>query len=179
MKPGSRILGIDDAAFEFEDEQTFLTGVVYRGTEFIEDIETVPIKVDGNDSTEKVIELYEKCNNPGQIKAVILDGVSFAGFNIVEIEEVNSQIGKPVIVSTANKPDRKDFRQTMERTGNYDERFERLGEPEEVELKDGSAYIQYSGTDFSKASEIVRDSVIHGQTPEPVRVAHMIGRAFR
>jgi len=31
MKEGIRVLGIDDAPSERTDEQTFLTGVVYRG----------------------------------------------------------------------------------------------------------------------------------------------------
>ncbi len=178
MKQGIRVLGIDDAAFEFEDEETFLTGVVYRGTEFIEDIVTTDIEVDGGDATEKVVELFNRCNNTTQIKAVMLDGISFAGFNIVDFEKVSEEIERPVIVVTSNKPDRDRFKDTMEKTGNYDEVFDRLGDAEEIELKDGKTYIQYAGTDFERAKSIVESSIIHGLTPEPIRVAHMMGRAF-
>jgi len=179
MKEGARILGIDDAAFEFEDEETFLTGVVYRGTEFIEDIVTTEIEVDGDEATEKIMELFRSCKNTAQVKAVLLDGISFAGFNIVDIEEVSREIERPVIVVTSNQPDREDFRETMERTDNYDETFEDFSEAQEVELKDGISYIQFAGTDLEEAEDIVRSSMIHGLTPEPIRVAHMIGRSLR
>lgn len=179
MKDGARVLGVDDASFSFEDNETFLTGVVYRGTEFIEDIKTVPIGVDAENATEKLIGLHEKCNNPGQIKAVLTDGISFAGFNIIDLKKASEEIGKPVIAVTKNRPDREDFRETMERTGNYDERFEELEEPVEVELKDGKAYIQFSGCTEAEAKEFVRSSILHGQVPEPVRVADLIGTGMR
>ncbi|MFB6203466.1 MAG: DUF99 family protein [Candidatus Nanohaloarchaea archaeon] len=178
MKDGIRVLGIDDASFSFEDSQTFLTGVVYRGTEFIEDIQTVDVDVDGYDATEKVVELFNNCDNTSQIRGILLDGISFAGFNIVDLDEVEERTGKPVVAVTPNEPDREEFRETMERTGNVDEVFEDLGEPREVELEDGTAYIQFSGCGPEEARELVRKSVIHGLTPEPVRVSHMIGRAM-
>ncbi|MFB6145254.1 MAG: DUF99 family protein [Candidatus Nanohaloarchaea archaeon] len=178
MKTGIRVLGIDDAAFSFNDEETFLTGVVYRGTEFIEDIRRIDVDVDGYDATEKVIGLYRKCNNPRQIKAVLTDGVSFAGFNIVDIVKVSEEIDTPVVAVTSNKPDRKRFRNAMERSGNYDEKFEKLGDFETLELKDGELYFQYSGCDRKDAEQMIKKSTIHGLTPEPVRVAHIIGQVF-
>ncbi len=177
MKKGARILGIDDAAFSFQDSETELVGVVYRGTEFIEDIRTRGIEVDGEDATGAVIELHNSMKNPRQIKAVLVDGISLAGFNIVDIHAVAEELEKPVIAVTSNRPDRQSFRETMERTGNQDGRFEKFDDPERIELEDGTAYIQYSGTGVEEAREIIRSSIIHGLTPEPVRVAHLIGRS--
>lgn len=178
MKPGIRVLGIDDASFNFEDEATFLTGVVYRGTEFIEDIVSTEIEVDGEDATARVIELYDQVQNSKQLKAIMVDGISFAGFNLVDIEHVNEETGEPVIAVSATEPDREDFRNTMERTGNFDENFENLEDAKRIELKDGVAYIQFAGISFEDAEQIVKNSTIHGLTPEPIRVAHMIGRSF-
>lgn len=179
MKDGARILGVDDASFSFDDNETFLTGIVYRGTQFIEDIRTVPIKVDAENATEKLIQLHNSCNNTDQIKAVLTDGISFAGFNIIDLSEASKKLEKPVIAVTKNRPDRDDFRRTMERTDNYDEKFEELDEPVEVDLDDGKAFIQFSGCKEDKAKEFVKASIIHGQVPEPVRVADMIGSGVR
>lgn len=179
MKSGIRVLGIDDASFEFDDGETFLTGVVYRGTEFVEDIKTVEVEVDGYDATEKVVELFNRCNNPRQIKCVLIDGISFAGFNIVDIEEVSRKIGKPVIAVTSNRPDRADFQSTMERTGNVDERFKKFSEPAELDLEAGTAYIQHAGIHREDAGKVVKRATLHGLTPEAIRVAHLIGRAFK
>jgi len=178
MKEGIRILGIDDAPSERTDEQTFLTGVVYRGTEFIEDIKTENIRVDGEYATDKVISLYLKCNNPRQIKAVLIDGISFAGFNLVDIEEVSEEIEKPVIAVTSNEPDKESFRQAMKNSDNYDERFESFAPYEEIELSDGKCFIQFTGCSKEDAAQIVKNSVIHGLVPEPIRVAHMVGRGI-
>lgn len=179
MKDGARVLGVDDASFSFDDNETFLTGVVYRGTEFIEDIRTVPIGVDSDNATEKLIELHDDCNNTGQIKAVLIDGISFAGFNIVDLEKASEKLEKPVIAVTKNSPDRESFRDTMERTGNYDEVFEGLEDPLNLELKDGTCFLQFSGCSEDEACEIVKACIIHGQVPEAVRVADLIGSGTR
>ncbi|MFB6192821.1 MAG: DUF99 family protein [Candidatus Nanohaloarchaea archaeon] len=178
MKQGIRVLGIDDAAFEHGENRTFLTGVVYRGTEFIEDIKTIEVKVDGEDATEKVLKLAEKFSNQEQIKALLLDGISLGGFNLVDLKHLSEKTGKPVIAVTKNRPHRERFRKTMEETGNYDKVFEKLGEPAEIELRDGRCFIQHKGCSREEASEYVRKNTTHGQIPESIRVADMIGRAL-
>lgn len=179
MKTGIRVLGIDDGAFDFEDSSTVLTGVVYRGTEFIEDIVMGEVSVDGEDATEKVLRLFDRCNNPRQIKAVLIDGISFAGFNIVDIRRLARETGKPVIAVTSNRPDREKFKQVMERTGNPDSKFDALDEPEEIGLKDGTVFVQFEGADIEQVKQIIENSTIHGLTPEPIRVAHLIGKAVK
>lgn len=179
MKDGIRVLGVDDAPSQRSDEETFLTGVVYRGTEFVEDIRAVPVDVDGEDATERVIRLFQMCNNPRQIKAVLTDGISFAGFNLVDIREVSDEIDKPVIAVTSNEPDRDDFRDAMRRSGNYDEKFEEMPDYATVQLQEGNCYIQFAGCNREEAERIIRKSIIHGLVPEPIRVAHMIGRGMR
>jgi hypothetical protein len=178
MKEGIRVLGVDDAAFELEDSSTELVGVVYRGTQFIEDIKLSSVTVDGEDSSESVVELFERCNNTDHIQAVLVDGISFAGFNVVDLEMVSEKTGLPVIAVTSNRPDREDFRQTMERNGSSSEAFERLEEPSELEVEAGTVYYQYAGTGKREARDYLRYTLLQGLTPEPVRVAHMIGRAL-
>lgn len=179
MKDGARVLGVDDASFSLEEDETLLIGVVYRGTEFIEDIKMNKVEIDGEDSTERLLELHELCNNPLQIKAVLTDGISFGGFNVLNLEKASKTLEKPVIAVTKNRPDRDNFRDTMKRTGNYEEVFESLEEPFELELEEGRIFIQFSGCSREKAEEIVRASVLQGQVPEAVRVADRIGSGVR
>lgn len=178
MKDGIRVLGIDDAAFEFEAEETFLTGVIYRGTEFVEDIESIKVEVDGEDATEKVLELYENTSNHKQLKAILTDGIAFAGFNLIDIEKVSEATGKPVVAVTKNEPHREKFMKAMRKTENYDRAFERFDDPIEVELEDGSCFIQFSGCTEREARSLVKKNIIHGQVPESIRVADMVGTAL-
>ena len=178
MKDGIRVLGIDDAAFEFEAEETFLTGVIYPGTEFVESIESIRVQVDGEDATEKVLELYENISNHKQLKAILTDGVAFAGFNLIDIEKVSETTGKPVVAVTKNEPDREKFREAMQKTENYDRTLERFDESIEVDLEDGKCFIQFSGCTKKDAESFVKKNIIHGQIPESIRVADMVGRAL-
>lgn len=179
MKKGVRILGIDDTAFSLEDEEATLAGVVYRGTEFIEDIKFTNVDVDGYNATKKVLNLFRKCNNNQQIKAVIIDGISLAGFNIVDIYEISEQIDKPVISVTSNRPDPERFRKIMEKTGNRDQRFENFETHTTLELEVGEVFVQFAGTDIEEVKQIIELSIIHGLMPEPIRVAHMIGQGLK
>jgi Uncharacterized conserved protein len=104
VKAGARVLGIDDTGHSLDDPDTKIVGVVYRGTEFIEDVRFGEVEVDGDDATQKVIGLHERCKNTEQIAAVIVDGISVAGFNLIDITDVSSTLGKPVIASTPNQP---------------------------------------------------------------------------
>lgn len=175
MKPGTRFLGIDDSSHDkFNDETAFLTGVTYRGTDFIEDIRKTEVEVDGGDATEKILELYDSAE-ASEIGYILLDGISFAGLNIVDLEKLHENTGKPVIAVTQNKPDREKFYEALEIVGNQ-EGFWELEDPVKLELKDGEVFIQFSGCDKAEAREAVRKSTIHGLTPEPIRVAHMIGK---
>jgi endonuclease V-like protein UPF0215 family len=178
MKEGIRVLGIDDSPFSHSDSDAFLTGVVYRGTEFAEDVRRASIEVDAENATEKVVELHNSCSNTRQIKAVLVDGISLAGFNIVDLEEAAERLDKPVIAVTSNKPRPEKFREAMEKSGNYDRKFDELPEYSEVEMDEGKCFIQYAGTGRETAEQLIRETTLHGLTPEAIRLADMIGKAF-
>lgn len=179
MKSGIRVLGVDDAAFELSDKRTELIGVVYRGTQFIEDIKFSSVEVDGEDGSDAVIDLFRKCNNTRQIKAILVDGIAFAGFNVVDLGKVAREVDLPVVAVTPNKPNREEFRDAMQRTDNHTDAFERLDDPSTFDTSDGKVYFQYAGCSEEKARNFVRYSLLQGLTPEPIRVAHLIGRELR
>lgn len=175
MKPGDRVLGVDDASFDSNAETAAITGVVFRSNDFIEDIRFSQVEVDGTDAVEKIIELHDSCNNPDHIKAVLVDGLCLAGFNFIDIEELSNRLGKPVITVTSNKPDRERFKQGMEKADQDPSKIEHIQEAEKVESDRGRVYIQKAGIELSEAKEILEKTSINGLTPEPIRVAHLIG----
>lgn len=175
MKSGSRFLGVDDSSHEkFEDEKTSLIGVTYRGAEFIEDVRKVEVKIDGGDATEKIIELYNNAE-ASEIAAVVLDGISFAGLNVVDLEKLSGEIEVPVVAVTTSRPDREKFYEALKIVGN-EEGFWSLEDPVELELEEGKVFLQFAGCTEKEAKEIVQKSTLQGLTPECVRVADMIGR---
>lgn len=174
MKPGDRVLGVDDASFDSDADKAAITGVVFRGNETIEDVRFSSVEVDGEDAVEKIIRLHDSCNTD-HIKAVLTDGLCLAGFNFIDIEELSEKLGKPVIAVTSNEPDRKDFRKGMEKTGKDPSIVDHIPEAEKVESERGAVYIQRASVSQPEAEEIIRKTSINGLTPEPIRVAHLIG----
>ena len=85
MKPEIRILGIDDAPFDkFSDKETYVIATVFRGGDFMDGLLTCKVKVDGNDSTKKLIEMINSSKFKIQFRAILLDGIAVAGFNVIK-----------------------------------------------------------------------------------------------
>ncbi|MFP4229669.1 MAG: DUF99 family protein [Candidatus Nanohaloarchaea archaeon] len=168
MKSGARILGIDDGPRELEK----IIGVVYRGTEFIEQVELLDQKTDKGESTEKILELYTEFNQ--YVEALVLDGVSFNGFNVADIEKISEETGRPVIAVTSNTPDKQRMKKGLKSADLDTGIIERL--PEIHELED--VYIQFAGCGLEDAAEIIEKSTVQGSIPEAVRTAHLIGEGL-
>jgi len=85
IKKFSLIVGFDDSPFnKFKDKEVLVTGTVMRGGYSIDGIMSTKVKVDGTDSTRKLISLIGKSRFRTQIKAILLDGIAFGGFNIID-----------------------------------------------------------------------------------------------
>jgi len=175
MKSGTRFLGIDDSSHDkLKDDTAELIGVTYRGTQFVEDIRKTQIHVDGEDSTQKALDLYQN-TEASEIGYILLDGINFAGLNIIDLGKLHEKTSKPVIAVTKNRPDREKFYKALKIVGN-EKGFWDLEDPVKLELKDGETFLQFKGCSEREAKEAARNSIIHGLTPEPVRTAHMIGK---
>jgi endonuclease V-like protein UPF0215 family len=174
MKPGTRFLGIDDSSHDkFKDETAFLIGVTYRGTDFVEDVRKTSVDIDGDDATQSIIEIYESAE-ASEIGYILLGGVSFAGLNIAELQRINEETDKPVIAVTKNQPDREKFLEALENVG-HEEKFRKLEKPSKLELEEGKVFLHFTGCSESEAEKAVKNSTLQGLTPEPIRVADMIG----
>lgn len=169
MKEGIRVLGIDDAPREVES----LTGVVYRGTEFMEAVNVIDQEPDTGDSTEDIIDLYRSFDQ--DLRALILDGVSFTGFNIADHQRISSVTGKTVISITSNKPNKAELKDGLRASGLDPGIVDRLPAVHE----EGGIFFQFSGTSKQEAYELLKASTLQGKKPEAVRAAHLIGRGLR
>ena len=86
IKPEIRVLGIDDGQFVPRTKGTVdVVGVVYRGGYWFEGVMRTKITIDGFDATEKIAKMIESSPYYRELRVVVLDGVTFAGFNVVDI----------------------------------------------------------------------------------------------
>lgn len=178
IKEEVRILGVDDAPFSLhEDDKTMIVGVVFRGGGFLDGVLRTEVEIDGIDSTDKLIELIKGCKYR-DLRVIMLDGLGFAGFNLVDISRLFEETGLPVIVVVRRMPDFESIEKAiegLEHRDYYRECIKKAGKPREVEIRDGKKIrIQCKGIDFEDAAYIVRLSATHSMIPEPIRVAHLI-----
>ncbi len=181
MKKEIRILGIDDMPFSFNDEETDIVAVVMRGGTYLEGVMKTTIKIDGMDSTDKIIEMIEKSKHKKQLKVVMIDGIALGGFNVFDGEKIWKETTLPVITITRNKPDMEKIREALKKHFNdWEKRWEIISKEKTKEFKlKYPVYVKHFGISEEETKKIIKLSIIRGAVPEPIRVAHLIATGIK
>jgi len=178
-----RIVGVEDGSFEaFQRKrlQYTLLCAVKMLDALIQKVLLRNVEVDGRDATEKLIEMLSAAG----CDVIILGGVSFAGFNVIDVVRVHEVIGVPVVVFSREKPDSASVREAL-RTHfvDWEERWAPiavLGEVYSVVMmkSEPPVYFEVVGASPEFTETVLRYSAKLCRIPEPVRVAGMIARGL-
>jgi endonuclease V-like protein UPF0215 family len=175
IKPEIRILGIDDGSLV--DDNVLVVGVVFRGGFWIDGVLSTHIERDGLDATEKIIEMVNKTKHK-DLGVIMFDGVTFGGFNTIDIKKIHEKTALPCIIVIRKMPDMLSIKNALKYLKNPEKRekmIENAGKIYKIELKDDKVlYYQFSGMEKEDAEKLIKITAIHSSLPEPVRVAHMI-----
>lgn len=177
IKQEIRILGIDDSPFpSHTTDEVLLVGTVFRAGNWMDGVLSTYINGDGVDATEKITEMVKNSRNLGQLGVIMLDGITFGGFNVVNIRHVFESTGIPVIVIMRKIPNFDRIKKALKRFDDWEDRWANVIEAGEVYKVENTepVYIQIHGIDLKDADEIVRISATRSTIPEPIRVAHII-----
>lgn len=180
IKPEIRILGIDDGFFiPHEEGLVLVVGVVFRGGYWLDGVMHTTVKVDGFDATEKIISMTITSPHHNQLRIIMLNGITFAGFNVVDIQEINTKTGLPVIVVTKKKPNFTQIKKALKNLSQSESRWEIIksaGPPIEVLTRGGrkKVYMQTSGISEEDAKKIIKLTSTRSSIPEALRVAHLV-----
>lgn len=173
IKKEIRVLGIDDAPFnKFKRGKVLVVGAVYRGGSFLDGILSTKVNVDGNNATEKIIEMINECKFKPQLQCIFLDGIAVGGFNVIDVKELNKKTRIPVIIIIRRNPNLKKIKETLIRINkkNKIKLIEKAGSVVSV----GKIYIQLTGLSVERAKEILKIVCTRSLIPEPIRIAHLI-----
>ncbi len=180
IKPEIRVLGIDDGAFKPHVKGVVsVIGVVFRGGFWLDGVMHTSIEIDGFDATDRIASMITGSSHYRQLRVVMLNGVTFAGFNIVDIKALHVATKLPVITVTREKPDFAEIQKALQNLPNSEERWEAIlsaGEPVEVSTRNAKAkvYMQTVGVSTGDAQKILRLTSTRSNIPEALRVAHLI-----
>lgn len=180
VKEQIRIIGWDDGPFSRNRKKCILIGCVTRGYMQIDGILRTYIDVDGIDATEKIAERIIKSKFK-DARVIMLDGITFAGFNIVNIKTLYELTKMPVIAVNRKMPNVKEFMKAMKKFPEYKFRakaVEDAGKIYSIRIENqgqrGKIYYQKYGITKKDAEKIIKLSIYTSLFPEPVRIAHLI-----
>jgi endonuclease V-like protein UPF0215 family len=179
-----RVVGVEDGGFSRKlqgrgiQKAPFICALL-RGT-WINDLQTDIITVDGLDATEKLSSMLHQWS----FDAVMLAGVSFAGFNLVDPTSVFEEFGNPVILISRTKPNNIAVKKALHRHfEDWQIRwrvFEKLGPVYEVVSMptEPPVYVEVVGAEPDWARRLIRATSVCCRVPEPVRVARLVARGL-
>jgi endonuclease V-like protein UPF0215 family len=168
------VVGFDDAPFPPGHRgDVLVVGAVYSGDR-LDGILSCRVRRDGANATARLADCVAQARFYSQLHAVLLQGIAFAGFNVVDIRTLSAMLARPVLVACRRRPDRALIRTTLLRHVRGGERkwraMERAGEPAAL----GGLFVQFAGTEAGDALAVLRRHARHGKLPEPLRTAHLI-----
>jgi endonuclease V-like protein UPF0215 family len=179
IKPEIRVLGVDDGVFTPHVKGLVpVVGVVFRGGYWLDGVMHTKVEVDGFDATEKIASMITNSPHYKQLRVIMLDGITFAGFNVVNIKELNSETKLPVITVTREKPNFAEIHEAINNLPENEARWKTIrsaGKMFEVSTSENEkVYMQTSGILEEDARKILQLTSTRSSVPEVLRVAHLI-----
>tara|TARA_Y100000310_G_C20599710_1_gene772367 strand:+ start:861 stop:1424 length:564 start_codon:yes stop_codon:yes gene_type:complete len=173
VKKEIRVIGVDDSPFnKFKKGKVLIIATIFRGGSFIDGVLSTNVNADGNDSTTKLIAMINRCKFKPQLQCILLDGIAFGGFNIIDIQELNKKTKIPVIVIIRRQPNFKKIFRTLKKL-KKESKIKLIQKAGQV-TKVGKIFIQTKGLTLQKAKQILKLTCTRSLIPEPIRVAHLI-----
>jgi hypothetical protein len=109
----------------------------------------------------------------------MLDGVTYGGFNPVDIVDLYERTNIPVIVLMRDMPDFENIEKALSFLPEFETRMKiikKAGKISSVGTKDdiNPVFFQCSGLNPEMAAKIIKITSTRSNIPEPLRVAHLI-----
>lgn len=142
---------------------------------------TTDVAVDGTDATRRIVAAIRASGHLDGIRAVMLDGITLGGFNVVDLVELSRSLARPVVAVTRRKPDFDAVDGALRTYFASDRgkrrRLIRARPLFAVPVGGGTLQVAVVGATRAEATALVRRSVREGRWPEPLRLAGLVARA--
>lgn len=169
----SHVVGFDDCPFkrEYRGDVTVI-GAVFANSR-LEGVLRGSVRRDGANATRNLVKLIVDSKYADQLQLIMLQGIAFAGFNVVDLPTIHREVDLPVLVVVRRRPRLDRVRSALRRVPGGTRKWaliEQLGPPEEA----GGVFVQRVGLSLDEAEAAIARHAVHGTIPEPLRTAHLI-----
>ena len=172
-----RFVAFDDGFAGFNSEKACIVGCITAGT-YVESFLFDIIEIDGLDVTQKIASLVLKSKFRNQLRCIFLSGITFAGFNIADIHEIHRKTEIPVVVVMRKQPNLNEMLNALKNVSDREKRAEILKKAGKVHKISEGLYVQTAGCSVDEARLFVKASVVKGNIPEALRIAHLVASAI-
>ena len=169
----TNVVGFDDGPFDRSRRgaRVLLVGAVCARTR-LDGVISGRVTKDGRNATAVVAALVRGSQFDGHVRAVLLNGIAFGGFNVVDIHALAAALARPVLVVARRAP-----------------RLALIGArsrgcraaPRMAPHRTGGAHgagarrlVQRAGLSIGEARDLLAATTLHGNLPEALRLAHLI-----
>ena len=171
-----RAIGFDDAPFErHQTDKVNITGIVCANTRF-EGMVWGELQPDGWDATEVICNLLIGKKFLPQLHLILLDGIGFGGFNIINLPQLAHKLGLPCVAVMRRPPKIEKMKRAMSRLPNYQQRLAILEQAGKIHTY-APFFFQVSGEKPEIIARTLARLTDRGKVPEALRLAHLVGAA--
>jgi len=173
-RPLSHVVGFDDAPFERSHRgDVLVVGAVFAGTR-LDGVLSTRVRRDGANAATRLAACLEGSRFMPQLHAILLQGIAFAGFNVVDTRALQRSTGLPVLVVARRPPDLNAIRTALLDHVPGGARKWRLIEAAGPMEPVAGVHVQRLGISLADTEILLKGRQLHGRLPEPLRVAHLI-----
>ena len=180
MKKQVCAIAFDDGRFTFRKGRVPLVGVITRLPSYLEGAIVTDCEIDGTDSSAQVVSAVLRSRLREQIRIILLDGIASGGFNIYDLDRIHSETGIPVLSVTRREPDIVEMESALRKHfADWEDRIAMISRYRPVPAR-GMAFSLFaarSGLSDRDALDMLSLSIVRGNFPEPLRMAHIFAGA--
>lgn len=171
-----------------QSHQSPLVAVACKGLQLIH-VDHTYIDVDGLNSTDRILELYQRCPFRPELRVIMIDSPTMGGFNILNPFRIHAETGLPVLLvpdSQPRSPIVEVYRHVFpDRTAQI-EVLQQLPPLEDLSLSIktdpnvvGKVYFHVIGAEKPDITGLLSYLAEYSLIPEPLRLAHIIAANLR
>lgn len=174
----SYAIGFDDAPFEKSHRgDVVVVGAVFNGPR-LEGVLTGKVRRDGANATRSLIHMTRESRFSSSLRLILLQGITLAGFNVVDLPKLHDATGLPVIAVCRRPPDLEKMRRALHESVPGGARKWRLIEGLAPPRQANGVFLQCQGLGVREAAAAVSRWAVNSVLPEPLRTAHLIAGAL-
>ncbi len=172
------VLGIDDGPVDKRGGGPVpIVAVMMEAHDVVEAVAATRFPVDGDGATAFLAEWVAGLRCHPALQGIVLGGITIAGLGVIDVERLWRDLGVPVLV--VNRRDPADHRlHDALRAAGLDSRMEIVDRAPPGFAAGEGLWVSAVGLDRPAATGLVRATLGKSRLPEPLRVAHLIGRAI-